>query len=110
MSNVPDVPSLDRARLDLITGGDEALAREFLHGLIEEAQEVLDLIVGATASDDRTALAELAHRLKGMAAELGALRLRAAAAALETEDPEGQRIHVDAVRSALSELRMLEKS
>jgi HPt (histidine-containing phosphotransfer) domain-containing protein len=78
--------------------------------LIEEAQEVLDLIVGATASDDRTALAELAHRLKGMAAELGALRLRAAAAALETEDPEGQRIHVDAVRSALSELRMLEKS
>jgi HPt (histidine-containing phosphotransfer) domain-containing protein len=105
---VPDLPALDRTRLDLIAGGDEALAAEFLHALIEEAQEVLDLIVAAAANDDRTAVAEFAHRLKGMAAEIGALRLRAAAAALEAEEPEWRLSHVNSVRSALSELRTLE--
>lgn len=105
---MPDLPALDRTRLDLIAGGDEALAAEFLHALIEEAQEVLDLIVAAAANDDRTAVAEFAHRLKGMAAEIGALRLRAAAAALEAEEPEWRLSHVNSVRSALSELRTLE--
>ena len=105
---MPDLPALDRTRLDLIAGGDEALAAEFLHALIEEAQEVLDLIVAAAANDDRTAVAEFAHRLKGMAAEIGASRLRAAAAALEAEESELRLSHVNSVRSALSELRTLE--
>jgi len=85
------------------------LAAEFLHALIEEAQEVLDLIVTAAASGDRTAVAEFAHRLKGMAAEIGASRLRAAAAALEAEESELRLSHVNSVRSALSELRVLER-
>jgi HPt (histidine-containing phosphotransfer) domain-containing protein len=106
---VPEEPALDRARLNRIAGGDAVLAAEFLHALIEEAQEVLDLIVTAAASGDRTAVAEFAHRLKGMAAEIGASRLRAAAAALEAEESELRLSHVNSVRSALSELRVLER-
>jgi hypothetical protein len=44
-----------------------------------------------------------------MAAEIGASRLRAAAAALEAEESELRLSHVNSVRSALSELRVLER-
>jgi HPt (histidine-containing phosphotransfer) domain-containing protein len=103
-------PILDRARLDLITRGDAALANEFLGDLIAEATDVLEQLGPAIASGDRFAVADLAHRLKGMSAEIGALRLRAAAAALEAEDrPERWGEGIERAVMALHELRSLAK-
>jgi HPt (histidine-containing phosphotransfer) domain-containing protein len=105
---VPEEPDLDRTRLDLIAGGDAVLAAEFLAALIEEGQEVLDLIAAAVAADDRTTVSELAHRLRGMTAEIGAPRLHAGAAALEAaEDPERRSSALERARAALVDLRNL---
>jgi two-component system, sensor histidine kinase and response regulator len=108
MSDVDELPILDRARLELITRGDTALANEFLRGLIDEAGEVLARMRILLASGERSALAGLAHTLKGMAGEVGALRLRGFAAALEAEsEPERWRAHVDLASAALGELQSL---
>jgi HPt (histidine-containing phosphotransfer) domain-containing protein len=105
-----DLPIVDRARLDLITRGDAALAQEFLGDLIAEATDVLDQLGAVIGGGDRVAVADLAHRLKGMSTEIGAPRLRAAAAALETEgDPERWGGHVECAVIALHELRSLAK-
>jgi len=82
---VDDLPILDRARLDRITRGDAALANEFLGALFEEAAALIERLAGLLDSEDGVAVADAAHTLKGMAAELGAMQLRAAAAAFETE-------------------------
>jgi HPt (histidine-containing phosphotransfer) domain-containing protein len=104
-SNV-DLPILDRDRLKLITRGNGKLAGEFLGALFDEADQLLARLGVLLRSDDRIAVADAAHTLKGMAAELGTMRLRAAAAGLEMETeisrwPE----HVESVRGALAELR-----
>jgi len=101
-----EVPILDRARLELITRGDAALASEFLAALFEEVGALLERLGALLASDDRVAVADVAHTIKGNATELGAMQLRAAAAALETEpQPERWPQCVERVRTALAELR-----
>ena len=100
-----DVPILDRARVELVTRGNAALAGEFLGALFEEASDLIERLSGLIVGDDRVAVADVAHTLKGNATELGAMRLRAAAAALEAEVqanlwPED----LDRVRAALAEL------
>lgn len=101
-----ELPVLDQARLNLITRGNAALANEFLGGLFEEAGELIGQLDALIASADRTALADVAHTLKGMASEVGALRLRAAAAALEAEaEPARWPGHAGMVTAALTELQ-----
>jgi HPt (histidine-containing phosphotransfer) domain-containing protein len=103
---VDELPIIDRARLDAITRGDNVLAAEFLHDLIAEGEAVLARLSTSVASNDRSAVTELAHSLKGMSTEIGAVRLRAVAAALEAETrPECWGAHVDGVRAAIDELR-----
>src|ERR1700735_3755066 len=100
-----DVPILDRARLELITRGNTALAREFLHALFEDADALLEQLSALVAGGDRLAVSDLAHTIKGNATELGAMRLRDAAA-LETElQPARWPQSVEHVRVALDELR-----
>jgi HPt (histidine-containing phosphotransfer) domain-containing protein len=103
---VDDLPILDRARLELATRGNAALAKEFLDALFEEAApliERLDVLIGGA---DHVAVSDAAHTLKGMAAELGAMRLRAAAAVLEAEvQIEAWPLCLERVRTALVELR-----
>lgn len=103
-----DLPVLDRARLQLITRGDAALATEFVGALIEESDAVIERLCGVLDSGDRNAVSFLAHALKGMATELGAQRLRAAAAILEAEaQPAAWPAHIEAARGAVAELRAL---
>lgn len=103
-----DLPIIDRARLELITRGDGKLAEEFLGALFDEADELLERLGTLIAGDDRSAVADAAHTLKGMASELGALRLRAAATDLEAETESARwREHVERVRAALAELRYM---
>jgi HPt (histidine-containing phosphotransfer) domain-containing protein len=104
--DVEDQPIIDRARLELITRGDRRLAEEFLGALCDEADQLLERLSVLIAGDDPTAVADAAHTLKGMASELGAMRLRAAAVDLEGES-EARRWpkRVEDVRAALAELK-----
>ena len=103
-----DLPILDRARLDLISRGDLALADEFLRALIDEATVTIERLRSALSASQPTAVADLAHSLKGMATEVGALRLRVAAAALEAEaKPERWAGLLGDAITALADLRSL---
>jgi HPt (histidine-containing phosphotransfer) domain-containing protein len=106
-----DIPILDCVRLDLITRGSAKLADEFLVALFEEADGLLDRLGALLANGNRVAVTDAAHTIKGIAGELGAMRLRAAAAALEAEGlparwPDG----VKRVHDALVELRSFDRS
>ncbi len=100
-------PILDADRLTLVTRGNKALADEFLEALIVEASELLERSKALRGSDDRVAVGDIAHTLKGMATELGAQRLRAVAVALEAEtDPVRWPEHVERAYAAVAELRL----
>jgi len=101
-----DLPILDRARLELATRGNAALAKEFLDALFEEATPLIERLGVLIGGEDRLAVSDAAHTLKGMAAELGAMQLRAAAAALEAEVREQEwPLCLERLRTALVELQ-----
>lgn len=101
-----DVPILDRARLELITHSNSALACELLEALFEEADRLLEQLTTLLPDGDRFAVSDVAHTIKGGAAELGAMRLRTAAAALEVETAsEHWPNHIGDICAALAELR-----
>jgi HPt (histidine-containing phosphotransfer) domain-containing protein len=105
---VDELPIIDRARLELISRGSPVRAHEFMGALLEESEDITvrlaTLIAGARA--DRSTVSDSAHTLKGMAAEVGASRLRAAAAVLEVEkEPARWAGQLRNVTIALAELR-----
>jgi HPt (histidine-containing phosphotransfer) domain-containing protein len=103
---VNDPPILDHDRLTLITGGNAALAAEFINALFAETGELLERLDDALRAADQAAISNIGHTLKGIAAEVGAMRLRAAAADLEAEiEPERWPQRVECLRKALDELR-----
>jgi HPt (histidine-containing phosphotransfer) domain-containing protein len=102
-----DLPILNRERLDLITRGDAALADEFLSTLFVEADALLEQLRTSIGNDDCEAVADVAHTFKGMAAELGAARLQAVAAALEgIAEPARWSEYVERLAAAVTELRL----
>src|ERR1700735_5456341 len=104
--DVGDPPILDRARLELITRGNATLAGEFLGALFEESNELIERLRVLVSGEDRVAVYNVAHTLKGMTMELGAMRLRAAAASLETEsEAEHWAGHLSNLDTALTELK-----
>lgn len=78
-----DLPVLDRTRLDAITGGSAGLAHELLVALIGEARELAEQIRAAVAQADDGRIADLVHALKGVAGNVGAVRLQHAAGDFE---------------------------
>jgi HPt (histidine-containing phosphotransfer) domain-containing protein len=105
---VENVPIVDWARLKDVTRGDSSLADEFLTGLVEEATLLLDRVERAIAIGDAAAIDGLAHTLKGMASEVGALRLRAIAIALGAAgEPVLRRRELEAARESLAEIAAL---
>jgi HPt (histidine-containing phosphotransfer) domain-containing protein len=105
-----DLPVIDDARLQLISRGNAAFAAEFLEALFEEAGGLIRELPAHIAAHDGTAVEGVAHRLKGMATELGAMRLRATAAALEKEpEPTHWPRYLERLRLALDELRALDR-
>ena len=81
-----DVPVLDRGRLDAITGGSAGLARELVTMLIGEARGLAQQIHVAVAEANGSRTADLVHALKGMAGNVGAVRLQHAAGDFERAD------------------------
>jgi HPt (histidine-containing phosphotransfer) domain-containing protein len=93
-----DPDPVDRASLDAITGGDPVFARELLRGFAESYGENYAEIAAALDYRDHRRAAEMAHRLGGACAAVGALRL----ARLCTRVENAAR---SALWSALDELR-----
>ena len=99
-------PVLDRTRLDRITRGNPSLARELIGELVDESRGVVERVRAAIGASAAREVHDAAHKLKGMAGELGALRLRAAALALEVEtSPERWPAALATVERALNELQ-----
>lgn len=93
--------------------GDEELLAELIALFLEEAPKRLAALEEAQRRGDLTALKEAAHTLKGMAAQIGAVRLKEQAAGLEqiakqgTGDPSGE--HTQRLAQTLHELLPLLK-
>lgn len=82
----PDIPIFDDAHLDHQTMGDEDLRVEILALF---ASEVERLLIQAEQAEEAAALGERLHAIKGLARNVGALRLQHVAAALESECQAG---------------------
>ena len=66
-------------------GIDQALLREMLGYFIDENQRRMDKAAAAIAVDDREALRQIAHAVRGSAAMIGAGRLHDLATSLERD-------------------------
>jgi HPt (histidine-containing phosphotransfer) domain-containing protein len=75
--------TIDVERLRSMCGGNAALAVELIGDLIADGEPLLAQIDAHAAKRARSELLDAAHALKGIAANIGAARLRAAAAELE---------------------------
>ncbi|MBD8906939.1 Hpt domain-containing protein [Methylorubrum zatmanii] len=98
-------PLLDRAHLDAQTFGDADLAREVLALFVGQCRRLLP----ALSEEGRPAQerADLAHTLKGAALGVGAMRVAAASAAVETGLRTGTETPLPALGQAVTETCVL---
>jgi HPt (histidine-containing phosphotransfer) domain-containing protein len=95
------LPVIDtRAALERMAG-DEQLFRELARFFLEDSPVLLADVQNALAGRDCEAAARPAHSLKGIAANLGGMRLEAAARAVEELAVAGR---VDPARTAAEQL------
>ena len=95
-------PVIDYADTMKRLGNDAELFREFVGFYDEDSRAILTQIEKAVESSDAGQLLHAAHSLKGLAANLGALRVVAAAFSLETTGKSGT---VNGSTDALTRLR-----
>jgi HPt (histidine-containing phosphotransfer) domain-containing protein len=81
--------AVDRARIEAICGGDDALAIELIGMLLDDAAPIVDELGTCVKSNDIVQVNELAHALKGIAGNVGAAPLRDAAGRLQTVTAPG---------------------
>ena len=82
-ATLPAIAGIDRAHVARLVGGDVAFYRRLLSGLVAEARGVPDLIRADLAQGARSEAAARLHRLRGVAANLGALELATAIRGVE---------------------------
>ena len=78
----PDLPVFDDAHLDHQTMGDEDLRIEILALFATEAER---LLIQAERAEDAATLGDRLHAIKGLARNVGALRLKQVVSSLETD-------------------------
>ena len=81
---LPAIAGLDQAHVGRLTHGDVAFYRRLLSGLVAEARDAPGQVRAALAAGAETEAAACLHRLRGVAANAGALELAATFLALET--------------------------
>ena len=82
-ATLPAIAGLDQAHVARLTRGDVAFYRRLLSGLVAEARDAPAQVRADLASGAEAAAAARLHRLRGAAANVGALELAAAIRALE---------------------------
>jgi len=97
-----DLPLLDTAEAIDNLGGDADLYRQVVELFRDDANAQLAALESALTSGDYPTGRRIAHTLKGTAASVGALRLRAAAYVLESACASG---NPSAVANALPALK-----
>ena len=100
-SSAEDV--LDRASLMARVDGDMELLREIVELFLEEVPKSLSDLRAAMAQGDSKALEQAAHRLKGMAGNLGGQAIFDAALKVETMGREGDFEDAEAACAELEE-------
>ncbi len=80
---------IDWHQLDALCDGDEAFTLELLNLYTADTASQLPRLRAAIASADASALAQIAHYLKGASANIGATVLQSLAKQLETNGREG---------------------
>jgi len=80
---------IDWQQLDALCDGDEAFTRELLALYTSDTASQLPRLQAAIASEDATALAQVAHYIKGASANIGATILQGLAKQLELSGREG---------------------
>ena len=104
----PAAPAIDRGQLARMTFGDRSLEREVLQLFDRQA----DLLLARMRDREPSAVATLAHTLKGSAASIGATGVVQAAAAVEQAGNAAERdlamrqltTAIDAARAAIAGL------
>jgi HPt (histidine-containing phosphotransfer) domain-containing protein len=87
-----DDRAIDSAVLDELgesVGGDRSFVVELIETFLTESAGHVDAVEAAVATDDPPAVVRPAHTLKSSSATLGAMRLMAAARALEMAGRSG---------------------
>ena len=87
----PEVPVLDRRAGLRTVGGKETSYRRLMHDFLDQGKGTGERIRAALAGNRQDDALREAHTCKGLAASVGAMRLRDAAAQLERELREGGR-------------------
>lgn len=86
-ATMPDLPVLDSAAIATLRGldpaGGDAFLREIIGLFLEDTPQQFATLAGSLAGADAPRFIRAAHSIKGSAANLGALRLRACAEQLE---------------------------
>jgi signal transduction histidine kinase/CheY-like chemotaxis protein len=97
------IPSLDSAAGLSRVGGNAKLYQKLLRQFVDQQAAVVDQIAGAHAKGDRPLAERLAHTLKGVAGNIGATPVQAAAGALEKCIRDGaSRQDLDAARQRVA--------
>ncbi len=68
-------PTIDRARIEDATGGDEEILRELVDIYLEDADLRLQELRAALTSADDDKFGKTAHKLKGSSANMGAMNV-----------------------------------
>lgn len=97
-----ETPVFDRARVRSAVGGQPpARAVEMIALVPQEALRQLALIENAIETGDRESVKMIAHTIKGLAANFGAIRLERSALRLQGEDPDRARACLPELRAAI---------
>lgn len=101
-------PVLDLGALSQTLGEDDAALKQVLSCALPDLDRELDRLAGAIAAGDLLEVARLAHRIKGVAANLRAQRLRTAASDLEIVGKNaGPAAVIERYRALMSEYSVL---
>lgn len=84
MNNWPTISGIDIARVKEVLGGDVDFFKLLLTGFVDSASPALTAIHENIEQGKREAAAAVVHRLRGEAANLGAMQVFEAATVLET--------------------------
>jgi len=105
VDGVLDAAQFDGLRRLFAPRGDVRLLQEFVDQYVQDATDQLAELWAATARGDAPAVGLAAHGLRGTSATIGAARVAAACATLESSAARGQTAEPDALDRVAVELQ-----